>query len=122
MAVTIACGQLVLPQMMGTEPDTAHLDSGREGAWLLALPCSVPEEQMLCPPSDVANFFLFLRGGWGELPRPPLPTLVTFSPRVECPHFGQVEASLAFPTQVRQCPFLSPPSVNLWVSLLLSPS
>lgn len=22
-----------------------------------------------------------------------------------CPHFGQVESSLAFPTQVRQCPF-----------------
>lgn len=70
--------------------------------------CQTSKEQMLCP-LNVASFFPFLRGGWGGLPGPPLPTLVTFSPpRVGCPHFGQVEPSLAFPTQVRQCSFPAP--------------
>lgn len=69
---------------------------------------------MLYPPLNVAaSFFLFLRGGWGGLPGSPLPTLVTFPPRVGCPRFRQVEASLAFSTQVRQCLFLPPPYVSL---------
>lgn len=86
----------------------------------LALSCA----RRVCalPALNVASFFLFLRGGWGGFPGSPFPTLVTFSPRVGCPHFRQVEASLAFSTQVRQCPFLPPPCVSLWVSLLLSPS
>lgn len=87
---------------------------------VLALPCA----RGVCasPARNVASFFLFLRGGWGGFPGSPFPTRVTFSPRVGCPHFRQVEASLAFSTQVGQCPFLPPPCVSLWVSLLLSPS
>ncbi|TEA40144.1 hypothetical protein DBR06_SOUSAS8210074 [Sousa chinensis] len=63
---------------------------------------------MFYPSLNVASFFLFLRGGWGGFPGTPLPILLTFIPQGGVPTF-----------RVRQCPFLPPPFVSLWVALSL---
>ncbi|XP_029068041.1 retinoic acid receptor alpha isoform X4 [Monodon monoceros] len=63
---------------------------------------------MFYPSLNVASFFLFLRGGWGGFPGTPLPILLTFAPQGGVPTF-----------RVRQCPFLPPPFVSLWVALSL---
>lgn len=61
-------------------------------AWPLSLPILCQTEQMLCPPLNVASFFLFLRGGWGGIP-----TLVTFYPQGGVPTFWANVAFFSFP-------------------------
>lgn len=57
-------------------------------------------------PSSECCKLLPLSQRWvGRASGSPLPTLVTFPPRVGCPHCRQARASLAFSAQVRQCPF-----------------